>query len=191
MFWTACKVFITMTVLTGCLYPLLITEIAQLTMPSKANGSLLSLNGEVRGSELIAQPFKTEKYFWPRPSAVEYNPLHSGGSNLGPSSQKLKEIVEERAQKLSSSHTTSLLIPPSLLYSSGSGIDPHLSVEGIYFQLKRVSNARNLSLEDQNRLSKLIEQMTEGRAGIWGPRYINVLQLNQKLDQQFSMQLPL
>lgn len=185
MFWTACKVFLTMTFLTGCIYPLVITEIATIAMPYQANGSLIYDYDRLRGSELIVQPFTGEQYFWPRPSALDYNPMRSHGSNLGPTSRKLKEQIEQRAQKLASLHDHSSPIPVDLLYTSGSGLDPHISVEAAYFQMKRIAHARSFSQKDDDRLRQLIDQLTEGQAGLLGPQHVNVLLLNMQLDQQF------
>jgi K+-transporting ATPase ATPase C chain len=189
MFWTACKVFLMMTFLTGCIYPFIITEIAVITMPYQANGSLIYHHGQLRGSELIVQPFTGEQYFWPRPSALDYNTLRSYGSDLGPTSRKLKELVEQRVQKLTSSHhTSSFSVPVDLLYTSGSGLDPHISVRAAYFQMERIIHARSLSPQDRDHLRNLIDQQTEGKAGLLGPQHINVLLLNMQLDQQFSAQ---
>src|SRR5262245_58081609 len=99
-FKTAMKIFIFITILTGLVYPLLITGIAQLTMPQLANGNLILKGDKIVGSALIAQNTTDDRYFWPRPSAIDYDPLKpSGGSNLGPTSQKLKDIVKERKEK--------------------------------------------------------------------------------------------
>lgn len=184
MFWTACKIFLAMTLLVGCVYPLLITGIAKLIMPYQANGSLIFDNGQVRGSQLIAQPFTEEKYFWPRPSAFNYNTLRSFGSNLGPTSRKLKEQVEQRAQKLAQSDPHSTPIPSDLLYASGSGLDPHISLPAAYFQIDRIARARSLTPQDQEKLRDLIHELAEGTSGVLGPRYINVLLLNMQLDKQ-------
>lgn len=184
MLWTACKIFLTLTFLTGCIYPLLITVIANLIMPYQAKGSLIVINHQLKGSELIAQPFKEDRYFWPRPSAIDYNPLSSGGSNLGPSSQKLKELVEKRVEKLTANHQSSN-IPPDLLYASGSGLDPHISVLAARFQIERIATSRHLNLQQTEALRLLIEKNISNQSGILGPRYLNVLQLNLLLDSQF------
>jgi potassium-transporting ATPase KdpC subunit len=186
MFWTALKLFLAMTVLTGCIYPFLITVIATRTMPHQANGSLIFDKGKLRGSELIVQPFAEERYFWPRPSALDYNTLRSYGSNLGPTSQILKEKVRQRAEKLAQSNPSSSSIPVDLLYTSGSGLDPHISVEGAIFQIDRIARARSLSPQDQSRLHEIIEHFIEGRTGVLGPQYVNVLLLNMQLDEQLE-----
>jgi K+-transporting ATPase ATPase C chain len=185
MFWTACKLFLVMTFLTGCLYPFLVTEIATFTMPDQANGSLIFVNQQLRGSKFIVQPFTGEQYFWPRPSALHYNTLRSYGSNLGPTSRKLKDIVKQRAQKLMQSHPNASSLPSDLLYASGSGLDPHISLEAAYFQIERIARSRSLHSQDQEKLRHLIDQMAEGQAGLLGPPYLNVLLLNMQLDQHF------
>lgn len=172
----AAKIFLVMTLLTGLIYPLLITLIAQLTMPLQANGSLIYKENKIVGSELIAQIMTDEKYFWPRPSAIDYDPLKpSGGSNLGPTSQKLKDAVEERRKKVGQN------APAELLYASGSGLDPHISIETAYFQVERIATARNM---DAEKLKELINSSSGQRQiGFLGPRYVNVLLLNQALDR--------
>jgi K+-transporting ATPase ATPase C chain len=187
MFWTTCKFFLVMTALTGCLYPFLVTEIAQFLMPRRSNGSLIEVNGEIRGSKLIAQQFKEEKYFWPRPSHTHYQSLHSGGSNLGPTSSKLKEISEERAKQLADiHHTTVEAVPMDLIYSSASGLDPDITPDTAYFQVDRIVRTRQLSPQDKERLLNLIYSTIKGRqGGFLGPYSVNVLLLNQLLDQNF------
>lgn len=173
----AIKLFAFMTLLTGVAYPLLIATIAQLAMPSLANGSLLHTKGRVVGSSLIAQKTTDDGYFWPRPSAIDYNPIApSGGSNLGPTSRKLKDEVAERKNRLG--HQA----PAELLYASGSGLDPHISLEAAYFQIARIAKARSIT---EKELKNLIDHSAEGGLfGIGGKRYINVLKLNEKLSSQ-------
>lgn len=188
MFRIAFRFFIAMLLLTGFVYPLLITLIAQLTMPKQASGSLI-YEGEVpQGSELIAQAFTSERYFWPRPSAADYNPLHSKGTNLGPISKKLKTQINQRIQVLNATNPANFLIPPDLIYSSASGLDPHISPEAAYFQLDRVAKARSLNTTEIHSLRQLIEQLIEGKSGILGPTYLNVLLLNKAMDEHFSKQ---
>lgn len=188
MFWKACKLFLTMTLLTGCIYPFLITEIATITMPQTANGSLIFDKEQLRGSELIVQPFTGNQYFWPRPSALNYNTLKSYGSNLGPTSKKLKQQVKQRAQTLAQSHSASpSTIPVDLLYTSGSGLDPHISLKAAYFQIDRIAQARSFSPQDRSRLEDMVDHLIEGKGGILGPQHVNVLLLNIQLDQQFPI----
>lgn len=170
----ALKMLFSMIILTGLIYPLLITVIAHVTMPRRAGGSLIWQGNQIIGSRLIAQNFKGEAYFWPRPSAVHFDPIQpAGGSNLGPTSQKLKEAVAERTKALGS------YPPAELVYASASGLDPHISLETAYFQLDRILKARDLSDKDQ--LRSLIDSLAEG----FGKNYVNVLLLNQSLDQHF------
>lgn len=176
-FKTAVKIFLFMTVLTGVIYPLFITLVAQFTMPNLSNGSLVQKGGQPIGSLLIAQNTTDERYFWPRPSAIDYDPIKpSGGSNLGPTSQKLKDAVEERKKKVGNK------APSELLYASGSGLDPHVSLETAYFQIPRVAKARSIQ---ESELKKTIDSIAEGKQlGFLGPRYVNVLLLNQALDDR-------
>ena len=168
-----------MTLLTGLIYPLCITIIAQLTMPHKANGSLLLIDEKVIGSSLIGQNFKKDEYFHPRPSAVDFDPLKpAGGSNLGPTSKELQIIVQERVKQFSSSP------PAELVYASGSGLDPHLSIDAIRYQFDRVAKARAIS--DLKQFESLIISMTEGLTH----KYINVLVLNQTIDKKYPMNKP-
>lgn len=166
-----------MILLTGVVYPLIVTAIAQWTMHHHANGSLLYRDRQVIGSHLIAQEVTEERYFWPRPSAIGYDPIHpSGGSNLGPTSLELKRLVDEGEKQLGRD------APRDLLYASGSGLDPHISLEAAYFQVPRVAKARSISEEE---LNDLIDSIREGRQfGFLGPQYVNVLRLNQRLDER-------
>ncbi|WP_068471155.1 potassium-transporting ATPase subunit KdpC [Candidatus Protochlamydia phocaeensis] len=176
-FKTALKLFIWMTVLLGLVYPLFVTLVVQLIMPGLANGSLVKQGNQIIGSRLIAQQMAQDRYFWPRPSAIDYDAMKpSGGSNLGPTSQKLKEAVEERKRKFGQD------TPSELLYASGSGLDPHISLQTAYYQIPRVAKARSIS---ESELKKLVDSLTEGRQlGLFGPRYVNVLLLNQALDNE-------
>lgn len=179
-FKIALKAFLFMMLLTGGIYPLIITVIAQMTMPNLANGSLVKNGEKVIGSTLIAQKFEGEHYFWPRPSAIDYHPLKpSGGSNLGPTSKKLQEEVEKRKQKYGAD------APSDLLYASGSGLDPHISLEAANYQIPRVAKARSIEEEE---LKKLIESLKEKKQlGFFGSDYVNVLLLNQALDAKHPL----
>ncbi len=168
------RMFIGLTALTGILYPLLITAIAQITMKQRADGDMISFKGKTVGSALIAQSFKSERYFWPRPSSIDYNPLPSGGSNLSPTSAALIKAVKER-QKAPGT-------PAELLFASGSGLDPHISPEAAYFQMERVSKARNIKKEA---LKELIDsQIISSTFAFLGEPCINVLLLNLSLDNE-------
>jgi potassium-transporting ATPase KdpC subunit len=176
--WKAARMFLWMTFLTGILYPLLITAIAQLTMKHKADGSFLFSQNKRIGSELIAQKFESEKYFWPRPSFNNYDPLQSGGSNFGPTSKELKKAVEERRQKFNADKK---LIPLELLFASGSGLDPHISVTTAYFQMERIARQRKKGTKE---IKDLIDKMSI-RPIFFGEPFVNVLLLNKALDEAF------
>jgi K+-transporting ATPase ATPase C chain len=179
-------VFLLLTLLTGIAYPLLVTGVAQLALPGKANGSLIRREGGYTGSELIGQPFNEPKYFWGRLSATPdfpYNSASSSGSNLGPSNPALVEAVRARVEALQKADPgNKSSIPIDLVTSSGSGLDPHISPAAALYQVSRVARVRGLS-EDQVR--RLVEQFTEPRQlGFLGEPRVNVLNLNLALDQR-------
>lgn len=174
-----------MTIILGIVYPLVITGITQAIFPHRANGSLLVTDGKVIGSALIGQKFESERYFWPRPSAIDYNPLPSGGSNLGPTSAELQRQIESRRSMLLKAHALSerTIIPLDLLFASGSGLDPHISPEAARFQVNHVARARGFDADGENELYKLIDRHIEPRVlQIFGEPRINVLKLNLALD---------
>jgi K+-transporting ATPase ATPase C chain len=177
-------VFLLLTVVTGIVYPLLVTGVAQLAFPEKANGSLIRREGGYAGSELIGQPFDDPKYFWGRLSATPdfpFNSASSSGSNLGPSNPALVEAVRARVEALQKADPgNQSSIPIDLVTSSGSGLDPHVSPAAARYQVPRVARARGLS-EDQVR--HLVEKFTELRQwGFLGEPTVNVLKLNLALD---------
>lgn len=172
------------TVLTGVIYPFVVTLIAQVAFPSQANGSLIVQNGNVVGSALIGQSFDDPKYFWSRPSAtapVAYNAAASSGSNLGPTNPTLLDAVKTRVENLHAADPgNSAPIPIDLVTASASGLDPHISVAAANYQSARVARVRKL---DESRVRALVEQFTEPRTfGILGEPRVNVLQLNLALD---------
>jgi K+-transporting ATPase ATPase C chain len=172
------------TVLTGLIYPLCVTGRAQLTFPKQANGSLIVSNGQVVGSSLIGQEFEEPQYFWGRLSDTAeppYNASASGGSNYSVLNPKLEAAAEERVQALKAADPeNSLPIPVDLVTSSGSGLDPNISVAAAEYQAARVARARNLSLDQVN---TLIKKYTHGRIlGFLGEKTVNVLELNLALD---------
>lgn len=166
--------FVWLVLLTGLVYPLTITIISKFTMNEKASGTILKdKNNNPIGSSLVGQKFESDRYFWSRPSAIDYNSLSSGGSNLGPTSSKLQKLVEERKNRLGSA------VPSDLLFASASGLDPHITPEAAFFQVERISKARGLGKTD---LEGLIKSVMEKRYFLCRSR-VNVLILNLKLDE--------
>lgn len=174
---------IVMMLLTGVIYPLSIYVVGRLFFKDRAEGSLVIRNGSPVGSKWIGQSFHRVEYFWSRPSAVDYNPLPSGGSNLSRTSRDLEKVVADRRQSWDSGD-----VPPDLLYASGSGLDPHLSPEGAHFQVDRIRQSRGLSEEDGTILHDLVTSLVEGPDfGVLGQPRVNVLLLNLELDQRFPL----
>ncbi|HSS18258.1 MAG TPA: K(+)-transporting ATPase subunit C [Candidatus Dormibacteraeota bacterium] len=168
------------------LYPLIVFGISQALFHDKANGSLIvDKDGAVRGSKLLGQSFVAEKYFHPRPSAAGngYDAASSGGSNLGPTSQKLNDAIKDRieAYRKENGLSADQPVPADAVTASGSGLDPDISLRNVELQIPRVAKARNLS---EDKLRELIQQNTDDRnLGILGDPGVNVLQLNLALDQ--------
>jgi K+-transporting ATPase ATPase C chain len=178
---TAIKFIMFMTVLTGIAYPLLITGVGRLFFAHQAEGSLIIEKGRVLGSELIAQKFTDPRYFWPRPSAIDYDPLPSGGSNSGPTSASLRDSIMVRRSRFAAAYGTP--VPADLLCASGSGLDPHISPEAAHYQLERVASARQLDKAQRTALLSLINKCAEAPTiGILGQPRVNVLRLNLALD---------
>jgi len=174
-----------LTVLTGALYPALVTGLAQTVFPHQANGSLIEQDGKVVGSELIGQPFSDPKYFWGRPSATGPIPDNAGastGSNLGPLNPALEEAVKSRIDALKASDPTQTApIPVDLVTASGSGLDPHISPAAARWQAPRIARLRGLN---EAGVMQLIEAHTQGRQfGLLGEPRVNVLTLNLALDR--------
>jgi potassium-transporting ATPase KdpC subunit len=172
------------TIITGVLYPLVVTGIAQIAFHHQANGSLIVENNNVTGSELIGQPFSDPKYFWGRLSAtssVPYNADSSSGSNLGPTNPDLTKAAQTRINALKQVDPDNFLpIPVDLVTSSASGLDPDISLAAADYQTARVARYRGLN---ESVVSGLVERFTQGRQlGILGEPRVNVLKLNQALD---------
>ncbi len=182
----ALRMTLLMTVLTGLLYPGIVTGLCQMMFPRQANGSLEMNGGTVIGSTLIGQNFTRPEYFQPRPSAAGngYDATASGGSNLGPTSRKLVDRVKVSVDKFRRDNPGYTgAIPADLVTASGSGLDPHLSPESVEAQIDRVAKARGASPQE---IRSLVEQLTEPRdLGFLGEPRINVLRLNQALDARF------
>ena len=180
----AFTLFILLSILTGLIYPLLVTGIGQALFPKQAAGSLIERDGKPVGSHLIGQNFTDPKYFWGRPSATApqpYNAAASGGSNLGPLNPALKEAVESRIKALRDADPGNTApAPVDLVTTSASGLDPHISPAAADYQVARVARARGLAPEI---VRNLVNQRTENRQwGVFGEPRVNVLELNLALD---------
>ena len=178
-------IIVLMTILTGILYPLVVTGLAQIVFPGKANGSMIVKNGKVIGSELIGQRFTSPKYFWSRLSATypfEYNAASSSGSNYGPLNPLLENAANKRVldlKRIDSLNTQQ--IPIDLVTSSSSGLDPHISIASAQYQIARVARSRGLS---ELQVRTLVNRYSKGRTlAIFGEPRVNVLQLNLALDE--------
>jgi K+-transporting ATPase ATPase C chain len=182
--------FFLLMFITGVIYPFIVTGLSQAFFSSQANGSTIEKNGKLVGSKLIGQNFTGNKYFWGRPSATSNSPYNafnadsmtgSSGSNLGSLSQTLIDSIQDRVDFLNNADTkNSLAIPVDLVTSSGSGLDPHISIAAAYFQIPRVAQNRGMS---EMEIIKVVDQFIENRQfGIFGEPRINVLMLNLALD---------
>ncbi len=180
----ALSMLLIFTVITGVIYPLVVTGVAQALFPSQANGSLIIVNGKAVGSKLIGQQFDDPKYFWGRLSAtggMPYNASSSSGSNYGPLNPALIQTTQTRIDALKAADPTNTLpIPVDLVTASGSGLDPHISIAAALYQVHRVAQARGLSEEA---VKSLVDKYTEARQfGFLGEPRVNVLELNLALD---------
>jgi K+-transporting ATPase ATPase C chain len=173
------------TVITGFIYPLAVTGLAQVIFPDKANGSIITKNGKTVGSALLGQQFEDPKYFWGRLSATTpypYNGGSSGGSNLGPNNPDLMKAVQARVQALRDADPgNTAKIPVDLVTASGSGLDPHISPAAAAYQVQRVARLRGM---DEAKVSALVAANSEGRQfGFLGEPVVNVLKMNLALDE--------
>jgi K+-transporting ATPase ATPase C chain len=185
----AARVTAVTLLLTGLAYPLLVTGLAQLLFPARASGSLVEDGkGRVVGSELVGQGFTAPGYLWPRPSAAGdkgWDPTASGGSNLGPTSAKLRTRVAADAERLRRDNPAAIgAVPAELVTASGSGLDPHLSPASARWQAPRIATARRVS---EDRVQAVLDEATEGRdLGFLGEPRLNVLLVNLALDRRFG-----
>jgi len=190
----AIRTTIVTLLLTGLIYPFVMTGLAQILFPWRANGSLVTdERGQLVGSELIAQGFANPGYFQPRPSAAGekgYDAANSSGSNLGPTSKKLQDRIKDDLKRLKDENPeANKMVPAELVTTSGSGLDPHLSPEAMLWQLPRVAKARGITAE---RVKAVVDSNVEGRTfGVLGEPRVNVLLVNLALDRQFGHPAPL
>jgi K+-transporting ATPase ATPase C chain len=175
----AVLLFLVLTVVTGVVYPLAMTGVAQVVFPHQANGSLIERDGKLIGSELIGQQFDDPRYFWGRPSAAGYNGGASTGSNFGPTNPA--QLVRTRTEKIQSAHPQQPgAVPVDLVTASGSGLDPHISPAAADYQVDRIAKARSLAA---TKVRELVSRNIEGRTfGLLGEPRVNVLRLNLELD---------
>jgi K+-transporting ATPase ATPase C chain len=182
----ALVLFLILTVITGVVYPLVVTGIARVVFPQQAAGSLISKDGRIVGSRLIGQSFSDPKYFWSRPSATSpqpYNGLASTGSNLGPLNPALTDAVKSRIDALHAADPTNTApVPVDLVTASGSGLDPEISIAGANYQAARVARVRGVAVES---VRGIIAAHSQGRfLGLLGEPRVNVLELNLALDSR-------
>jgi potassium-transporting ATPase KdpC subunit len=178
--------FALLVLLTGVVYPTVVTLVAQAVFPHQAQGSVLVRDGEAIGSELVGQTFDDQRYFWGRPSATEpmaYNAASSSGSNLGPTNASLLDAVRDRVAKLRAGHPDQIgPVPVELVTASASGLDPHISPAAAEYQVTRIARVRGLAAADVRRL---VAAHTAGRSfGLLGEPCVNVLRLNLALDEE-------
>jgi K+-transporting ATPase ATPase C chain len=180
----AIVLFVVLTVITGVVYPALVTGVAKVLFPAKAKGSVVARDGKEVGSELIGQSFSDPRYFWPRPSAtspVPYNATAGSGSNQAPSNPALARAVEERGAALRAAHPQGGPVPVDLVTASASGLDPHINPAAANYQVERVARARGMKPQE---LQQLVDEIAEGRTlGVLGEPRVNVLKLNLALDR--------
>jgi K+-transporting ATPase ATPase C chain len=182
--WNTCLLLLTLSFVTGILYPVCITAVAHIFFQKQATGSLLRIHGNVVGSQLLGQNFTNNKYFWPRPSAVRYNPLPSGASNLSPVNLALRDSVDHRRNVFANAnHIDPKEVAPDMIFSSGSGLDPHISPLAARQQVERVCASRNYGNVERNKVYTLVNELLEGpQWGIFGEYRISIVALNKGLD---------
>lgn len=178
LFIQSLRLFFALSLIVGVLYPISVTLVGQGLWKHQANGSLLQVNQQVVGSELLAQKTESPRLFWPRPSASDFGSVPSGASNQGPTSEALKTAVQERKAKGFTNE---------MLFTSGSGLDPHISEDAAIGQLDRIVQARNMDDNQKRKLEEMVRYSIEKRdLGFLGEERINVLKLNLKLVEVFG-----
>lgn len=186
IFFPCFRLFLVLVILTGGIYPLTVTAVAQLAFHWQAEGSLENANGKLVGSALLSQKTGSPKYFWPRPSAGDYATVASSASNLGPGSDALKKAIADRSTQLRSANNLAAdaTLPDDMITTSASGLDPHISPAAARMQIDRVAQARGLNTEQKAELVTLVESHLEGpQLGFLGEPRVNVLLLNLALDE--------
>lgn len=179
----SCMILLVMTVLTGVIYPMLVTGAGQALFRDKAEGQIVQRDGQAVASKIIAQKITSPKYFWPRPSGADYNAASSSGTNLGPTSADLKKQYEERRKAVIEAHPGEGEPPQDLLFASGSGLDPEISPAAAIYQLNRVAKARSFNPEQTAQLKALVDEHTQRPTlGFMGEARVNVMELNLALD---------
>lgn len=186
----ACRMLLALSLLTGVVYPLLVTGIATVLMPRQASGSMVVTDSQPVGSDWLAQRFGSDRYFWSRPSAgdngTNYATIPSSASNLGPTSSNLASSVRSRIERFRSAHhlPQDSAVPAEMVFASASGLDPHISPTAARLQIQRVARARAFDPEKTVRLRQLVEQAIEPpQFGLLGEPRVNVLHLNLRLDR--------
>jgi K+-transporting ATPase ATPase C chain len=182
---TGLRFLVLMIILTGLVYPGLVTVITSVFSPNEAKGSLVRRDGVIIGSKLIGQNFDSQKYFWSRPSFNNYNPLPSGASNLGPLNPLLIKKINENEKDFAQANKIKedLNIPPEMVTASASGLDPHISPAAAFLQISRIAEARGMDKAEQDKLIELVNDLTENRQfSFLGEPRINVFLLNLKID---------
>jgi potassium-transporting ATPase KdpC subunit len=178
---TALIIFGILAIVLGLIYPLVITGISQVVFPYQANGEMLKVNGNIVGSELIGQNFEGSQYFQGRPSAIDYNASTSGGSNYGPTNQKLIDRVNNSINQIKTNDNlpANTTLPSDMVLASGSGLDRYISIESAMLQVSRIAKTRNMS---ESSIKDLIQETQETPFPGIGQPIVNVLKLNIKLD---------
>lgn len=184
--WTTVKILILYTILLGVLYPLFITVLFQTLFPNKTGGSIIYKDNNAVGSALIGQSFSSDKYFWPRPSAISNNPLPSGASNLSLTSKLLKKEYDERVSRYRTANNPGNgdNLPQEMFFASASGVDPDISPLAAYQQIERISKARSFNEKQKVKLYEIVNtSVNKPKFGFLGRTTINVFLLNLLLDK--------